>query len=72
MFFHTSVIGNPNVLKISFISLHLLFRINKLVYKLEVSNSKYLLVGEIRILEKASSISLLKLQVGQLVFFSLL
>lgn len=72
VFFHASVIGNPNVLKISFISLHLLFRINKLVYKLEFSNSKYLLVGEIRILEKVSSISLLKLQVGQLVFFSLL
>lgn len=52
-------------LKVSFNPLHLLFRINKLVYKLEIANPKYLLVGETRILEKVSSIFLSKLQADQ-------
>lgn len=72
VFFHSSVRGNPSVLKVSFIPLHLLFGINKLVYKLEISNPKYLLVGEIRTPEKVSSIFLSKLQVGRWAFFSLL
>lgn len=72
VFFHSSVIGNPSVPKVSFIPLHLLFGINKLVYELEISNPEYLLVGEIRSLEKVSSIFLSKLQVGRWAFFSLL
>lgn len=72
MFFHGSVRGNPSVLEVSFDPLHLLLGINKLVYKLEISNLKYLLVGETRILEKVSSTFLSKLQAGQLAFFSLL
>lgn len=72
VFFHSRVIGNPSVLKVSFIPLHLLFRINKLVYKFEISNPKYLLVGEIRTQEKVSSIFLSELQVGRWAFFSLL
>lgn len=65
VFFHNSVIGNPSVLKVSFIALHLLFRINKLVYKLGLSTSKYLLAGETRTPAQVSSISLLKLPEGR-------
>lgn len=72
VFLHSSVTGNPSVRNVSFNPLHLLLGINKLVYKLEISNPKYLLVGETRILEKVSSIFLSKLQADQLAFFSLL
>ena len=45
VFFHSSVRGNPSVLQVSFIPLHLLFGINKLVYKPEIFKSKILTCG---------------------------